>query len=319
MSTNRLKLHTDKENEHKIALAKNELRNPAHREIPAGTSVPTKRPLSAKSNINEKRVRVPLGGKNHNQAFPGLQRSKLSLPLTFQTPSLRQPGLTLQGDILSTKPTLTKSNLSLGFFNRVAKPSAPAPRPTNPHKNTLFPLQDLHRPKDLIPRFLSDDLIKAAPKALHPLQTSLNETLSDATAQLHASNVPSQEHFAKNRDPIKKGTFRPEIELLIEALAEDENSIETVPEAENREPLDYVPLGVSPLSKAEAPFLYEEEAPRKLTDMFAPDEQFFSDDEEQCSDAEKELNTAFYRELNGTEGNTALGLTAADLEDLLDF
>lgn len=325
MSTNRLRLHVDQENQHKVAPAKDELRNSAGRDATGQIQMGAKRPLSSKGNANEKRLRVPLGGKDQNKVFSGLQRSKSLLPLTFHSPALKHDPLPQTGSVhhLAKPPTLTKSNLSLGFFTRPTKltPPAPNPRTAHPHKNTLFPLEELHRPHELVPRFSSDTLTKAPSQELPKLSTLLQNTFSDATHRLHASNIPQEGPFSHNVDPMKKGTRGMEMERLIEELAEDENSIEIVPQRPEwlEDMKADVPLGCSPLSREQAPFLYEEKpAPVGLAASFGPDTAFFSEDEDEelCSETEAAHNTAFHEELNAGDG---LGLSAGELHELLDF
>ncbi|GEQ67526.1 hypothetical protein JCM33374_g1191 [Metschnikowia sp. JCM 33374] len=293
MSTNRLRLQVDQENQHKVGPVKNELRNAFQREN-AQASMPSKRPLSAKGNTNDKRQRMPLGGKDQNKIFSGLQRSKSSLPSTFHTPPLRQ-----QQHPLITKPTLAKSNSSLGFFTQPSKPSPPLQAiaklpPTNPLKNNLLPPAESHRTAELVPRFSSDSLTKAPSRNLPALERPLSETLSDATSRLHVSNNMLEEPFARNVDPMKKGARGPEFESIIEALAEDEESIEIVPER-NEPLLEDLPLGISPLSKSEAPFLYEEMPKQKLTAGFDANTQFYPDESDQdISETEAEKNKTFH-------------------------
>ena len=318
MSTNRLRPQLDQENQHKVGPAKNELRVPLQRENSVGANMPSKRPLLAKGSGNEKRPRVPLGGKDQNKIIPGLQRLKLSLPLTFQTAPLRQPG---PGHVTSGMPALARSNSSLGFFNRPTKAAQPQEiaRPkTNPHKNNLLPPAEQQRSTELVPHFSSDTLTKPPARVLPAPETSLKDTFSASTAKLHASNVDTYDFFAKNVDPVKKGARDPELELLIDRLAEDESSIETRPERTEPE-LDDVPLGLSPLTELEAPFLFKDDPKPKLTDMFAPDTKFHFEEAEDdvCSETEAALNRAFHEELH--TGDEPLGLSTADLETLLDF
>lgn len=292
----RLPKHTDQENEFK------------HAPKDENATLPTKRPLSAHSAL-DKRVRVPLGGKDQNQAFQ-LQRSKLFIPQNATVLRPRQA--------LPKQPTLSKSNSSLGFTHQPSKiaPAANQFRNANPLKNERFPLEDAHRPRDLVPRFSTDSLKKQQPK-LQPLPVTLEQTLTHNTRQLHASNiVPSTQNRA---DPLKKGYQALEqegLDAIIEKLADDKDSVEIVPH--RLPPMHDIPVGSSALEKEDLDFLRT--GVRQIPKRTFDEDLDISFDSTLEHEEDVEANRKLEAELASAVAPTGgVGLTAQELDDLLDF
>lgn len=216
MSTNQFRIkNKDQENAFRLH-GKNE-----------NLQLPSKRPaLQPKLN---KKQRVPLGGKDPNGAVPLLQRS---------TTSVQKPLLRPNSAPLLKQPFLTKSNSTLGFSHANTPTNAPSRglghsgltlaqvKNANPLKNDLFTGSLARREAELVPQLVSDSPRKSEPKALPPLNVKLSDTFSDATRRLHSSHLPV-ETVNPDVDPIKGLKLN---SRLIEQLADDEESIETVPE-----------------------------------------------------------------------------------------
>lgn len=294
------KKQLDQENHHQGFFSNENAKN--------ASSLPSKRPLVRAPLSTDKRVRVPLGGKNQNVQIP-LQRSKSFIPQNAQVARPSLSGTTSSYvPALAQKHTLARSNSTLGFFHQ---PSNPNPKlitkDTNPHKNEVFPSLDAHRVKDLVPRFSTDNLTKQAPLNLSPLNTNLNDTLSDRTSLLHASNLPPRPSSRQFRDPVKKSSQS--LDQLIETLAEDEDSIEIVAQ-KDLPPLEEEVTGYSPLRKSDLEFLSTGRK-QSLENHEVYDLSFDS-----TFDGDEEQNIEFKTELESTG---SVGLSQKDLEDLLEF
>ncbi|PVH15550.1 uncharacterized protein CXQ87_003392 [Candidozyma duobushaemuli] len=236
---------------------------------------PTKRSaLQPKSN---KRQRVPLGGKDPNGA-PLLQRSNTSVQKPLRPSSAP----------LLKQPFLTKSNSTLGF----AHANAPTTQRghsgltrgqiqnADPLKNDLFSGKLAKRETELVPQLVSDSPRKPVAKELPPLGTKLSDTFSEATQQLHASNLPQQTEA--DVDPIKGLKFNTR---LIDQLAEE--PVDTIPE-------------VKPL--------------QDVDDALTEDDLHFIKTGNRVSITEnKNLQSQLHKE------HGHLGLSKDELDDLLDF
>lgn len=266
-------------------------------------------PLSAHSDI--KRARIPLGGKDQNTAIPSLQRSKSllqSAPKTASQTRLRQPG-----PALARKPGLQKSNSSLGFTltkNSLAVYNPPVAAKAKPKSSgKSLPAEDAARPKDLVPRFTTDDLRKPLHTPQPPLGVSLQDTISGQTALLHASHLPAETRH--DVDPVKRSRGQLEAvmqrELLLDRLAE-EDSVEVV--AQRDVPVaPYVPFDDLPLRKEDVEFLH---SGRRSRPHAAVPEPEWTDSEEEFADENQRLE----REL---ERSGPVGLSAEELNLMLDF
>lgn len=284
MSTQRIRLkdRLDQENEFRTASKKGE-----------NATIPTKRPsLGAASQ--EKRTRIPLGGKDQNMV--SLQRSKLFIPQN--APVRGVPAL-------AKKPELSKSNSTLGFTHtKLSFNNAPQFRNTNPHKNSIFPSTEAHRTNELVPRFSSDSMKKQPRAELPKLGAELLDTMSAHT------RLTAPELNERVTDPVKKGYDN--LDAIIEILAADENSVATVPEKVT--PLADEPIGVSTLTEEDLAFLragvgrHTQKAFTSALDV--------SFDLTFDSDEELESNARLQDELEQSGG---VGLTTEELNDLLDF
>lgn len=295
----------DQENQHQNILIHDKTNN---------SLAPSKRPLSKNTLLSDKRIRLPLSGKNQNAKVP-LQRSKSFIP---HSSKVSHPSLsgTAHGvsPILSQKPVLAKSNSTMGFFSHatssVSKNVPIVTKDTNPLKNEIFSSLDAHRAKDLVPLFTTDNIKKHVAERLPPLLLTLRETLSDRTSLLHASNFPPPALAIQNRDPIKKTMGS--LDAIIDELAEDEESVEIKP-ISDLTPLEEEIPGYSPLSKTDIQFL--KTGRRQLVNT--PEKEcnisfsISSEDED-----EDEKNQILRDEL---EKNGPIGLSRQELEDLLEF
>lgn len=270
---------------------------------------PAKRPLSKGLLLNEKRMRVPLSGKNQN-LHTSLQRSKSFIPQngpggsSSQAPQPFLSGTMAFAPVLSLKPVLAKSNSTLGFFpQQASKTNSVVIKDTNPHKNEAFPALDAHRVKELVPLFATDKIKKQSGPWLPTPELTLQETFSDRITLMHASNLPDSGPSLQFRDPVKKSFYS--IEQLIEALADDEDSIEITP-IRDLPPLREKVPGYSPLRKSELDLLHSGHKPLLREESISFD----------SSDNESEKNRLYQIEL---ENSGQLGLSLKDLEDLLEF
>lgn len=269
------------------------------------SSVPAKRLLSRGPPLPDKRTRVPLSGKNQNLQA-SLQRSKSFIPQNAQASRPTLSGTTLGFvPVLPHKPTLAKSNSTLGFFSHTGsaanKPGPVITRDTNPHKNEVFPALDAHRVKELVPRFTTDNIKKHAFSKRPPLKQRLQDTFSANSALLHSSNLPKT---PASRDPSKKAA------QLIEELADDEESVEHRPQT-TMLPLTTEIAGYSPLRPADLKLLKTGHRPYADYKTEVYDLSF-----EDTSDEDEQQNLSLQKQLE-TEG--PIGLTLKDLEDLLEF
>lgn len=290
----------DQENQHQGYFANDNAKN--------SSSVPSKRPLLRPPLSSDKRVRVPLGGKSQNVQTP-LQRSKSFIPQNAQVTRPSLSGTTTSfAPMLVAKPTLAKSNSTLGFFHQPSNSNTKTiTKETNPHRNEAFPSLDAHRVKELVPRFTTDNITKQTPLNLSPLTVHLVETFSDRTSLFHASNLPNALSSHQFRDPIKKGSQS--FDLLLEALAEDEDSVEIVAQ-KDLTPLEEGVSGYSPLRQSDLDFLRTgRRSPFKSQEVHDLSfDSTFEGDEEQ--------NLKFKMEL---ESGGPVGLSQKELEDLLEF
>lgn len=235
----------------------------------------TKRPaLQQKTNLSNKRLRVPLGGKDHNGKVPSLGRSNTLLEHSFS-----QKGSTP----LAFKPTLTKSNSALGFshtpFQDVQPVSfQPKPKPVNPLKNNEFPPSQAARPKSLVPPHVSDTISKRT-QELPPLTTDLKSTL---TLHTTLNSLPKSALY-ENVDPVKGRLNEEEIAQL----AEDPENMEQVPEE-----------------------------PQSLSDTEGLTQADLDFVKHNVTRGEPGESEQLKEELEQEHGQ--LGLSAAELEDLLD-
>lgn len=315
----------DKENTHVALGSKDQTQARAKSSEMGG--LPQKRPLVTKAVIDKRARRVPLGGKDQNLVqslpFASLQRSQSSLTqkLPYRAPQLPT----------SWQPTLGRSNSSLGFShtkaalnsgrNNESGLEAPKPtRKTNPLKNDLLSADNAARCKALVPRFSADSLEKPQTRQLGA--TSTLQAL--AAPQLHASNIPPPQ---RTKEPAKKSAVT--MDDVIEALAEDESSIEIVPG--QSAPLRDVPVGLSPLGGPKFRFLEPEASTKKLSaaifdssvemsldDIFdekqSPRIDMMGEGESTRIDASAEAEIAADLHSAGP-----LGLSEQELNDLLDY
>ncbi|WPK25915.1 hypothetical protein PUMCH_003251 [Australozyma saopauloensis] len=294
----------DQENQHQNVFTNDRAKNSS-----ANTG---KRPLALSSNSNEKRLRVPLSGKNQNLIAP-LQRSKSFIPQNIPVSRPQLSGTTQNAaPVLAQKPGLSKSNSTLGFFHQPGKvstkPARRITRDTNPHKNDVFPPLEAHRAKDLVPLFLTDSIKKHETETLPPLKTNLSDTFTERTASLHASNLPSIAAKGQFRDPVKKSTQS--VEDIIEDLAENEDSVEIVPRRD-LPALEENITGYTPLSDMELDIL---RGTRRNRVEQSVDMSFDSSFEESPEDLKQ--NRIYQAEL---ERSGPVGLSQKDLEELLEF
>lgn len=273
------------------------------------SSVPAKRPLSRGPPLPDKRTRVPLSGKNQNLQA-SLQRSKSFIPQNIQASRPILSGTTL-GFVptLSQKPTLAKSNSTLGFFSHTgsaANKTGPIiTRDTNPHRNEVFPGLDAHRVKELVPLFTTDNITKQVSERLPPLEQKLQDTFSERTTLLHSSNLPPVSTIP---EPTKKTAN--DVEQLIEELAEDEDSLEYRPQNVLPRLKDDV-IGYSPIRQSDLEFL---KTGRRIGNFTEPEVYDLSF--EDTSDEDEQQNMSFQKQL---EIDGPIGLSLKDLEDLLEF
>lgn len=223
-----------------------------------------------------KRQRVPLGGKDPN-GVPLLQRS---------TTSVQKP-LRPSSAPLFKQPFLTKSKSTLGFAHTNASIqrghsglTQAQVKNADPLKNDLFSGKLAKRESELVPQLVSDSPRKPTPKELPPLGTNLKDTFSEATQQLHASNLPAQTE--DDVDPVKGLKLDTR---LIDRLAE--------------EPVDTI-LEVKPL--------------KDVDDALTEDDLHFIKTGSRASIAE---NKNLQSQLLQQHGH--LGLSKDELDDLLDF
>lgn len=276
MSSNHLRIkHSDQENAFKL-----------HSKQENTLSLPSKRPaLQPKQN---KKQRVPLGGKDTNGSNPFLQRSAT----TLQQKSLRPSSAPLQ-----KQPSLIKSNSSLGFSYSNKDNLDPPSRTTgisgltpaqvknaDPLRNDLFSGASARREAELVPLLVSDSPKKTERSTIPSLDKKLHETFSQETAQLHASRIPSGKANV-DVDPVKG--LRLDSQLL-EQLAEDDESVDTVPQ-------------VIPLKDEPEDALTEE------------DLHFIKTGSRTSITENKKLQAELERE------HGQLGLSKEDLDELLDF
>lgn len=193
-------------------------------------------------------ARVPLGSKELRK--PLLQKSQSSLN-TFDRP---------------TKPQLAKSNLVLGVTELKERGEDYHSRPKNApfnlgsknesrHKETIDLIAQNRGPTQhnvgndtpvshsrgqqlskasLAPEAsasqYTDTLIKPNHPPRPPLETTLRDTITPRTQQLHAVNVIDRDLQRSNVDPVKKSIkTRPAITVPQE-LIDDETSVETIPQ-----------------------------------------------------------------------------------------
>lgn len=297
MSTNQLRFKdkADQENAFKSASSKQASAQNSKQISNENAIINKKRPLLPPQQ-QQKRARVPLGGKDLNKAFPTLQRSQSSIPHNIP---LRQ------APVLARLPVLGKSNSSLGFTHKPAAVVAPPSfQHTNPHKNSIFPSESAHRGKELVPRLTTDSIKKTDGRPLPP-SASLASTFSNNTRALHASNVESRELFP-SVDPVKHSKGYKE---LLERLAEDPESIEHVSQRD-------LPLRLE--SPVDVPFLEDEDLDfirtgvRNVESPLTADITIDFDLEDEYGVQNKELAEEL-------ETRGPVGLSAQDLDDLLDF
>lgn len=314
----------DQENDHKHATSKQDQEN-------VRMAQKRSRPLSGSTDL--KRMRVPLAGKDKNVVFPGLQRSKSSTASVLQNQPLKlnqgsnnsnqihnynrnqnqdqtQSNLQRLRPLSSSfkQPTLSKSNSSLGFTHRPTSVSLAAQiRNANPHKNSLFPLEDAHRTPELTPRFSTDSLKKTPTAPLPPLGNSLSDTFSENTTRLHASNV--EQTFQISGDPIKRSKDQNDV---IERLANDPDSVEVVAQQDMPVPR-HIPLSLTPLLTLDLEFIRTGVRNRPMSPHM--DLSFDSTwDEDNIEDEEENMA------LEGEFAQTGLvGLSSEELNNLLDF
>lgn len=187
--------------------------------------LPAKR-AALQPKVNKKQ-RVPLGGKDPNGAIPSLQRSSTTV---------QKPQKLLSHVNLVKQPLLQKSNSSLGFSHFNTTPASIPSRHNgltpsqiknaDPLKNDLFSGTSARREAELVPQLVSDSPRKRERPPLPPLGTKLSDTFSEATSRLHASNLPA-EPLNPDVDPVKGLKLNTS---LLEQLADDEESVETVPQ-----------------------------------------------------------------------------------------
>lgn len=275
---------------------------------PPASNAGPKRPLSAKGDNNkrqrvpltEKPLRVPLAGKHVNA--PALARSQSSVVYTPGSNQQAAPVLQIAAKrpaplLARAPPLLPRANSTLALVRPPAAlyPNVPAPLPyagTNPVQNDNFPAAQAARPRDLVPLFATDSVKKPLAEPLPPLQTALRDTFSENTRRLHALQLPPPSKSYFNTDPAKAGaiSIRTRDDLaLIEALARDEDSVEITPNP------------VPPL-------------PESVT-LSAPDLDKYLSAEPGLDDSDYDLDAAA---ITGP-GAEPLGLTASDLNDLLEF
>lgn len=310
----------DQENDHKNLPAKSKQKLQLNQENVR--VIQNKRPRPSSGPQQQKRVRVPLAGKDQNLGFPTLQRSKSSVtnpnfsntPNVIQNPiqrSLRPISATLP-----KQPTLTKSNSTLGFTHKPASITlGNHNRNANPHKNNILPSEEAHRPQDLVPRFSTDSLKKAIHAPLPALTTSLKDTLSESTQKLHANNVVNRDLYRHQGDPIKKpnsitGSAQDD---LIERLADDPESVEFVAKQDLPEP-KHVPFGLTSFLTEDLEFIRtgirKSQPPTIVLDLSFES----TSDEDNIED--EEGNLALEEELMQSG---LVGLSAQELNDLLEF
>lgn len=278
MSTNHFRIkRADQENAHQSQVIKSD-------------SKVSKRPALQQKNI--KRQRVPLGGKDNNGNVPSLSRSNTLVEKS--TSHHNNPSF------LTRKPSLAKSNSSLGFFhapreidaNTFTQPPPPPrqqnPTSRNPLQNNRLPASLAQRQQSLVPQHVSDSIVKKDTPRLAPLHGSLKDTFTTKTQQLHASNLNPKSVLYHNVDPAKDGIDHD----TIEQLAQD------------------------PLSMGEG---IPDEEPQALPDtpsdgLSQEDLQFIKTGRSRSTHDEE--NALLQRELEKEHG--ALGVTAEELEMLLD-
>ena len=262
-------------------------------------AVPAKRPLSNGAGAGPKRARVPLGGKDRNLQG-SLQRAKSYVP-----PSVLV-ALPLAA-VVAPQPLLPRSKSTLTFFPHPSanvRPVPPVARDTNPHANDLFPAHLALRARDLVPPFSTDNIKK---HALPPLPPTLlfAATVSAQTNRLHASHL-SVPLCAQHHDPSKKTVS---VDVLAEALADDENSVEFAP-SRDLPPLEEGIDGYSPLSESELHVLRfgnRQSSPKPNPASDSPHDSSFHDD-------------ARYKLFqDDMERSGPIGLSQQELEDLIQF
>lgn len=293
MSTNHLSAILDQENNFK---------NIKSKQRPNDENVRTnsKRQAAPISTQADKRTRIPLGGKDLNTVIPTLQRSKSSLQ-SGQQP-LQATRLRQQGPSLPRQPLLQKSNSSLGFTPRSSIANTKSER----SRGSKLPPDEASREKELVPRFATDELKKSTYTPLPPLGTSLRETLSENTAQLHAKHVPMA---GRSGDPKKRNkgqlAHEAEHEQLLDQLAEE--GIDTVSQQDVPVP-EYVPFDVPKLREEDLEFLRT--GARPVTAF-----KEWSDSENESDDDDMD-NLALQKDL---EAQGPVGLSTEELNDMLDF
>lgn len=275
--------------------------------------------------------RIPLGGKNlnSNSGFPStLQKSKSTLQSDFKVQRKKI--------LLPKAPALSKANSSLGFIHRPIENQPNPPKKQQPQKldtkdlkaSRFFHHQFSQRSKNLTGETETDSLVK---KQIHqnlPPIGNLKDTLSENTSELHASNIPSQEIVG---DPLK-GQTKPKSHMLrdslIDELAEDPNSIETLPPHKQQRP--YTPIGMEPFSKDDLDFFSQPSRLSVTEDNHYEYEEIHKNEMRlkfKEIDLENPKNFGFQEEeeeeVNAKEKDQAddleVGLTTQELNDLLDF
>lgn len=267
----------------------------------AAQTLPQKRSLTGRPDPSDKRVRVPLGGKDQNRIIPLLQRSKSSINLSAKQQNAHPPQ-----PLLGRQPNLGRSSSSLGFSHSpLTGPVAPPRvkvqsqhRHTNPHKNNIFPASGASRSVSLEPHNGTDSLNKSISAPIRPASQPLASTFSLATETLHALNVP---HIERHdfRDPQKQGADLLHVNDLIDELSEDPHSIESMP------------AKVQPLAND-----FSEEFPFSAKDSILgpalPRSLAAAYDVSFCYSSDELV-------MENDDGSEPTGLTKEDLESLLEF
>lgn len=261
----------------------------------------SKKPVSGPG---PRRARIPLGGKDQNKAFPTLQRSQSSITQPVQPPKQSRRRVLPSQKV----PTLRKANSSLGFIHQKSFDVS-----SDPFSKILLNHQ-------LQPKY-TDSLVKKQNNSVPlPNIPSLASTLSTNTQALHSSNLP--EIMAADVDPVKRsrGISLPAIP---QHLIDDENSVETIPEPTK---LKYQPHDITPLTEDDLKIFSQ--SGRKVTEENRYDNPKLLQleintkfdelylDEELDFDREKENEEVDFENQPHPD---SVGLTAEDLNDLLDF
>lgn len=276
--------------------------------------------IRQKGNARKSGLRVPLGGKDQNNAaLPALQRSKLSLNTTH----VRQAKAPF-----AKPPALLKANSLLGFAHSTLQSVAAAPRspkrrlePKNWQAQKLLNHQHATRSKELQAAPVTDSLVKKQPKLLPVPSALLKDTLSPATDQLHASRLPATIRVG---DPTKSDQeLRAKSDLinakLIEELSNDPSSVEMLPPKQVKH---QPPDGLEPLDQDDVDFFV------KPTRTALTDENAYEFDEIHRNevklqfteiDLDDSLNLQFGPEGSADESSGPVGLTTKELNDLLDY